>query len=339
MKKLNGLLTFLAFLIVGIGFFLMFGSQSHRVVGQGNSCSVTGWAWGGIEEICSLSANPSSILIGESSTIVWHSQNATSGTLNPGNISLNPPSSGSMQVTPLETTFYTATFDSPEGPVNCEVVVIVTADNLSPPRNLTCTPVLEEEIWRIDLDWQSPLEIPAYGFDYYILYRYPAFQVLQCFDSAGNSITCPEFISDGYGLFETSGPPNYLPNQHSDYQGIFEDTTYAYNIAAIAVEQTGPGQFTIIDISEGSNMAFCNTNGAPDPNVVDCSINWSCTADCEDYGFPPSCVPGQPCAGPSGCSCIGGTNGLWIYCPGDPPGQPSEYHCNPVLECGPDQTG
>ena len=72
---------------------------------------------------CSISANPSSVQSGGSSTLTWSSTNATSATLNQsiGNVGL----SGSYTVSPAVTTTYTLTVTGPGGTVNCQTYITV----------------------------------------------------------------------------------------------------------------------------------------------------------------------------------------------------------------------
>ena len=70
-------------------------------------------------------ASPTNIMQGESSTLFYQSQNATSVTISPG-IS-NPPLGGSVAVTPTQTTNYTITANGANGMTDsCAVAVTVT---------------------------------------------------------------------------------------------------------------------------------------------------------------------------------------------------------------------
>jgi len=69
-------------------------------------------------------ANPSNILPGQSSTLVWVVQGATSVTIQPGPGSVNA-NSGSTSVSPTQTTTYTLTATGPGGTVNQAVTVTV----------------------------------------------------------------------------------------------------------------------------------------------------------------------------------------------------------------------
>jgi hypothetical protein len=270
MNKLHSLLTLLAFLVVGTGLFVLFNPLNQQATGQNNSCPVVGWAWGGggpNQAACSLSVNPPSIIPGQSSTLVWNSPNAFFTTLEPGNIILDPPSSGSMSVNPISTTLYTATFVSTGGEAVCEAELEVIVEYLGPPRNLTCTPIPpgQESFWRMALDWDPPAEIPSYGFDYYILFRYPEFHTLQCWDYAGNPVACPVIIENVWGTFEVDGPPDYLPHSAIDPFEIEDGVGYYYSMIAVSIEDADPNdnEFFILNVSPYSNTAACTPNGQP----------------------------------------------------------------------------
>ncbi len=82
--------------------------------------------------VCSLTATPSVIQIGGSSTLVWSTTNATTVTLNGGAVA----TSGSSVVNPLLTTTYTITATGAGGTVNCPATVTVT---VLPPPMPACT--------------------------------------------------------------------------------------------------------------------------------------------------------------------------------------------------------
>lgn len=75
-------------------------------------------------------ASPTNIILGESATLFYQSQNASSVTISPGVGSVGL--GGSVAVTPTQTTTYTITANAPTGGVNdtCSVVVNVTRGNL-----------------------------------------------------------------------------------------------------------------------------------------------------------------------------------------------------------------
>ncbi len=72
----------------------------------------------------SISASPTSISSGGSSTISWTGGNATSATSNFGSVNV----SGSRQVSPTSTTTYTITWTTSNGSASCSATVIVNND-------------------------------------------------------------------------------------------------------------------------------------------------------------------------------------------------------------------
>jgi uncharacterized cupredoxin-like copper-binding protein len=74
--------------------------------------------------VVQFTANPASITAGQSSTLTWVVQNATSVTITPVLGSVNA-SSGSSAVSPTTTTTYTLTATGPGGTVNATVTVTV----------------------------------------------------------------------------------------------------------------------------------------------------------------------------------------------------------------------
>ena len=77
---------------------------------------------------CVISAYPSSIKKGDSSTLAWSSNNATSAVINRGigSVALN----GSMSVSPLVTTTYTMTVTGSGGTANCQTTIYVEPKEL-----------------------------------------------------------------------------------------------------------------------------------------------------------------------------------------------------------------
>ncbi|MBU1557876.1 hypothetical protein KKC45_02850 [Patescibacteria group bacterium] len=79
---------------------------------------------------CSMSADPSSIVSGEDSTVSWSSTNVTSVSIDQGIGSV--PVSGNSVVSPLVDTTYTGTFTGPEGTVTCSASVNVGGSSNEP---------------------------------------------------------------------------------------------------------------------------------------------------------------------------------------------------------------
>ncbi|OGD70403.1 hypothetical protein A3I18_02770 [Candidatus Campbellbacteria bacterium RIFCSPLOWO2_02_FULL_35_11] len=73
---------------------------------------------------CTMSANPTTIGVGGSSTLSWTSNNATSAVINNGVGSV--PTNSFAVVAPNQTTTYTGTFTGPGGTAVCQATVTVT---------------------------------------------------------------------------------------------------------------------------------------------------------------------------------------------------------------------
>lgn len=85
--------------------------------------------------IVQFTANPASITAGQSSTLTWVVQNATSVTITPGLGGVNAQS-GSSAVSPTTTTTYTLSATGPGGTVNASVTVTVTQVTAGSPQIL-----------------------------------------------------------------------------------------------------------------------------------------------------------------------------------------------------------
>ncbi len=87
--------------------------------------------------VCTLSANPTSVAPGGSSTLTWTTQNATSISLNQGIGGV--AASGSQSVTPSGTTTYILTASGNGGTVTCPATVTVTTVPPAPVCTLTAS--------------------------------------------------------------------------------------------------------------------------------------------------------------------------------------------------------
>jgi len=97
-----------------------------------------------------ISANPLTIITGQSSTLTWTSTNADTCVIDPalGNVALN----GSVTVTPTETTTYTITATNPGGTATASVTVTV---NQPPTVNFSASPVTIAQGGSSVLSWTS----------------------------------------------------------------------------------------------------------------------------------------------------------------------------------------
>jgi hypothetical protein len=87
---------------------------------------------------CTLSASPSSIQVGNSSTLSWITTNGSTFSINQGIGGVTPVASGSKSVTPAVTTTYTGTVTSSQGSATCSATITVTSTPPPPPAP-TCT--------------------------------------------------------------------------------------------------------------------------------------------------------------------------------------------------------
>jgi peptidoglycan-associated lipoprotein len=80
-----------------------------------------------------LNADRTTITTGQSVTLSYTAQNATSVTINPGVGAVTPPASGTRQVSPMATTSYTATATGPGGTANSAAVTVTVNQPPAPP--------------------------------------------------------------------------------------------------------------------------------------------------------------------------------------------------------------
>jgi peptidoglycan-associated lipoprotein len=95
--------------------------------------------------VCTLTAEPTTIEKGQSATLSWTSENATTLNLEPG--VGNVQASGSQSVTPDDSTTYTLTATGEGGSNTCEARVTVTAPPPPPPPPPPPAGPTEEELF------------------------------------------------------------------------------------------------------------------------------------------------------------------------------------------------
>jgi hypothetical protein len=102
-------------------------------------------------------ANPASIQPGQSSTLQWVTQNATTVSIAPGIGAVSTPGSGSVAVSPTSTTTYTLTATGPSGTVTQTAVVTVGAAPAGNPQILmwTATPSNIQPGQQSTLSWTT----------------------------------------------------------------------------------------------------------------------------------------------------------------------------------------
>ncbi|RJR13118.1 hypothetical protein C4585_02560 [Candidatus Parcubacteria bacterium] len=103
---------------------------------------------------CDISANPSKINKGGTSTLSWTSENATSATINQGIGSVNK--NGSKNVSPNETKTYKMTVTGPGGTANCQTTVTVkTVTPNAPSCDIDASPSTIDEGEYSTISWTS----------------------------------------------------------------------------------------------------------------------------------------------------------------------------------------
>src|SRR3989344_1361965 len=101
---------------------------------------------------CSISANPSSIQSGGSSTLFWSSTNATSASINQGIGSV--PKHGSRGVSPDVTKTYKLTVTGPGGTANCKTTITVQ-EQQAPSCSISANPSSVQSGGSSTLTWNS----------------------------------------------------------------------------------------------------------------------------------------------------------------------------------------
>jgi hypothetical protein len=92
------------------------------------------------EIACTLTANPTTINKGDSSTLSWTTRGATSFVIDNNIGSVTPIAAGSRSVSPQVTTTYTGTATGPAGTVTCKATIEVPPQPLPPVCTLVASP-------------------------------------------------------------------------------------------------------------------------------------------------------------------------------------------------------
>jgi RHS repeat-associated protein len=103
--------------------------------------------------IVSISSNPETILLGESSILTWSTSHAETCTIEPGIGSVDV--NGSISVSPMETTTYTITLTGPGGTSSAEVTITVTDPNAPPTVIMAPASDIISQGESINLTWNS----------------------------------------------------------------------------------------------------------------------------------------------------------------------------------------
>ena len=90
---------------------------------------------------CTLSADPTSIFVGDSSTLYWTSTNSTSGSIDNGVGSISPVDLGDTDVSPTSTTNYELTVTGPGGSAVCNAEIgVLPVEPNTPACTLSASP-------------------------------------------------------------------------------------------------------------------------------------------------------------------------------------------------------
>jgi Big-like domain-containing protein/FG-GAP repeat protein/K319-like protein len=120
-------------------------------IGPGGISSVSAYVQVGLPPSVILSAEPGTIIMGESSTLTWDTTHADSATIDQGIGSVNL--SGSMTIYPTETTYYTLTAIGPGGISSVSTYVYVQCPQ--PSATLIAVPVTITEGESSTLTWNT----------------------------------------------------------------------------------------------------------------------------------------------------------------------------------------
>lgn len=176
-----------------------------------------------------LTASPSAINSGQSSTLSWATTEATTVGIDQGIGGL--PTSGSTVVTPAATTTYTLTATGPSGVTTASVTVTVAADaDVTPPSaptNLTAQAVSPSQV---NLSWTASSD--DVGVAGYKIFRH------------GQQIATSTMTT------------------FSD-AGLNPSTTYTYNVSAFdaAANNSAPSQATVVNTPGSGSAPVANNDG------------------------------------------------------------------------------
>ncbi len=116
-----------------------------------------GYAWTSatvtVTDLVSIAADPPVIQPGQSTTLTWTSTDAETVAIDQGIGSV--PSSGSITVTPAQTTTYTITASSPRGVATARVTVPVRAIDPAPTVSISANPVIIQAGQSTTLTWST----------------------------------------------------------------------------------------------------------------------------------------------------------------------------------------
>lgn len=199
-----------------------------------------------------LSANPTSLVVGISSVITWSSTNATSCTGT--NFSTGGATLGSVTVSPTQTTSYLVSCSGAGGSASASQTVTVTA-LLSPTVSLSVTPGTLSSGSSATLTWSSTNAVSCVG---------------SGFETGGNtsgsistgalsadtnySITCT-----GVSVLASSGTWQYSESDVSDFSCPLTDPNKAYS-SIPSCPSSPTGKACSIPVCKVNTISACNIN-------------------------------------------------------------------------------
>jgi YD repeat-containing protein len=158
-----------------------------------------------------LSADPTSIDYGASSTLTWSATNAVSCTIDHGVGEVTPPTGGAVTVSPLETTTYTITATNLAGATATAEVTVTVAPPSAPTVSLSADPTT---------------------------IQYRAFSTLSW--TSANAASCT--IDQGIGSVNTSGSATVSPSTTTTYTitatGLGGTSTNAVTVTVLGCDLT-----------------------------------------------------------------------------------------------------
>lgn len=212
--RVNSAVILLSFLIAAAG---CGGSGSHSSPASSQKPTIT------------LTAQPTNISSGTSTTLSWNASNATSVTISGlGTLA----ASGSAPVTPSSTTTYTATATGPGGTAAASAVVTVTTGNPSAPTiTLSAQPSTVTSGNSAALSWTT---------------------------TNANSVTIA-----GVGTFGSSGSANVTPTATTTYTATATGPDGSANSSAtVTVEAGGAPQFGHVFLLMEENHSYASVIGS-----------------------------------------------------------------------------
>ncbi len=227
---------------------------------------------------CSISANPSSVQSGGSSTLTWSSTNATSASLDQGigDVDLH----GSRSVSPSGTTTYTLNVTGPGGSANCQATVYTSQIPSTPSCTINASPSSVQQGGTSYLSWSSTnatsanlSSIGSVGVNgNYTVYPYTTTTyMLTVYGSQGQSSQCQTTVS--VGTVYNNPPSCWITlTPQSGYSGSYnynQQATLSWGSSNVTSAYISPNIGTVSSYgsqtvyTSGSNQIYTMTASGP----------------------------------------------------------------------------